>query len=170
MLDVEDLPKLLTSAKSILKSFLLKDNSKLPQIEKQSIEKGGINRLFTYADLEKVIADKNLSHIKLPQKILVLRKPILVKGIITGYQYLSPQEAEKAIDESLKICIHFDQIGAKLRVAFAIHFESEELEEIIFANKESSAGKGFLLKLIVSFEHYAMNHHLILDMIIFFNY
>ena len=62
---VDELPNFLGEAKSVLKTFLLKNDSELAALKKGSILKTGINRLFVYNKIRKVIHDNNLSKMKI---------------------------------------------------------------------------------------------------------
>jgi len=107
------LPQLLADAKSIIKSFLVTDDKELSQIkqsivdfreyppfkEGQLIQKPfALNRLFTYAKLQQVIKKKNLSHVRLPRKML----PIEDRNTYP-YKCLSYEAASKLIDAGLKV-------------------------------------------------------------------
>jgi len=72
MISSDELPRLLQDAKIILKNFLITNDNNFPIILNTYIKKSGINRLFTYAKLEQVIERKNLTHVRLPQKFLIL--------------------------------------------------------------------------------------------------
>lgn len=128
-IELDYLPKLLSDAKSIIKSFLLSDDKELPSIEQQYIKKEGLNRLFTYAELQRVITEEKLSHIHLPRKILV------IKNRKTG-QYTPSKSAPDIIDNILKVYVC--EIG-KVRVK--VDAESDDYELIIFAHKETNSPK-----------------------------
>ncbi len=131
MISLDDLPKALNDGKALLKSFLLKDDNELPEIEKNYIKKYGINRLFTYAKLHQVIEQKQLTHVRLPRKILTVKDS-------TTNRYLSNKEASQFIDEILRWCAH--STGAD--VELSIQQKPSKYEFIIFAHKESISGKG----------------------------
>jgi hypothetical protein len=93
---INKLPQLLEDAKTIIRSFLLTNDNDLAAIKEHSIEKHGLNRLFTYAKLRQVIQEKKLSHVKLPRKILV------IKNRING-QYISSKITPDIINKLLKL-------------------------------------------------------------------
>jgi hypothetical protein len=124
---LDELPKLLIDAKTLLKSFLLTDDKEFPYIQENFIKKSGLNRLFTYAKLQRVIEDKKLTHIRLPRKIL------MVQDRESG-KYMSTKEASKIIDDALHLCI----IAGEIR--FKIRFDSTKYDLVIFAHKESNVG------------------------------
>jgi hypothetical protein len=124
-ISIDQVSTLLNDAKTILKSFVLTDRSFtdiLFFIENQFIKKSGLNRLFTYAKLQKVIEQENLNHVHLPLKMLI------IKNIKTG-KYISSKEAEKLIDNTLKA---YTTSGGDIW----IDFYSDEYQPIIFAHKQ----------------------------------
>ncbi len=114
---------LLADAKILIKSFLGPDT--IPQ---GFVKKEKIGRIFTYAQLRQVIKEKNLVHVKLPQKY------VYIKDAVTG-EYLSREQAEKVIDNALKACISDD-------LSCGIDFTSDRYKLEIFASREKSEGKG----------------------------
>lgn len=66
------LKTLLHDAKGILKSFLPKQE--IPHIETDFVVKSGnLNRLFTYAMLKQVIHEDGITHVHLPDKVLIVK-------------------------------------------------------------------------------------------------
>lgn len=119
------LPELLIHAKSILKAFLLTDDSELPSIKEKFIEKfSSLGRLFTYAKIQQVIHEEKISHVRLPRKVLILREKE------TG-NYVSSKETPKIIDDALKISTSPLDKGD-----INIKFISDKYELVIFAHKE----------------------------------
>lgn len=139
MSTLHELPKLLTDAKRIIKSFLLTNDSELPSITshfKEKVINPNFNRLFTYAKLQRVIKEKNLTHIRLPRKSLIIQDN-------KTNQYFSNLEAQKIIDNTLKVCVfHFNRDV----VNYKILFNSDRYSLKLFAAKESIEGKGFSKK------------------------
>ncbi len=94
-LSLEEMPKLLQDAKIIIKSFLPESDQEQESIlsnPSEYIEKGGaLERIFTYANLQREIKQKQLTQVHLPQKFL------LIKDTKTG-KFLSREEASKVID------------------------------------------------------------------------
>ncbi len=132
MISLQDLPAGLKDGKTLLKSFLLKDDKELPELEKTYRKKYGINRLFTYAKLQQVIDQKKLTFVRLPRKVLVVwdRKT---------NRYLTNKEAQQIIDEIMTWRI----LDTARDVALHISDESNgRYELIIFAHEESITGKG----------------------------
>ncbi|HEV2601261.1 MAG TPA: hypothetical protein VGT41_03105 [Candidatus Babeliales bacterium] len=119
-ININDIPQLLATARSTIKSFLLTDDAELPLIEKLSIRKKGINRLLTYAALQQVIEEKQLSHIRLPRKIAVIHDNE------TG-EYVPAELAQKIIDIA---------INAEFSDGRIIIQETDGYDFIIFAHKE----------------------------------
>jgi hypothetical protein len=124
---LDKLPQLLIDAKTVVKSFLLTDDKELPYIQEHFIKKTGLNRLFTYAKLQRVIEKEKLTHIRLPRKILTVRDQ-------KSGKYVSSKEASKIIDNGLRVCIDNESLR------FQIRFDSTKYELVIFAHKESNAG------------------------------
>lgn len=123
------LPKLLDDAKALIKSFLLLDDAELEVLKNKEkyIRKEGVRRLFTYAKIQQVIKDKNLSHIRLPRKVLVLynRKT---------KQYVLHEEALRIIDDIFKGYV-FDL--EKTYVAVGQYpFFGQDFDLFIFAEKQ----------------------------------
>lgn len=100
-LQLETLPQLAHDARSILHSFLPTDEHDIMLLEGQSFKKRHLLRLFTYADLERVISQKGLAHIDLPLKLLV------IKNIKTG-NYVLGKAAEAILDESIDFYLQAD--------------------------------------------------------------
>jgi hypothetical protein len=127
---LDELSKLLVKAKEVAKSFLPleKDTSFVTEQPNNYIKKHSIRRLFTYAKLQQVIAEKNLIHIRLPIKFL------FIKDKQTN-QYVSAQKALSLIDDLFKICMMNTQL--------TIELISDRYSIDIFAKKEASEGKGF---------------------------
>lgn len=121
----DELPALLAIAKFTAKSFLLTEMEQLPLIKEQSIEKKGLNRLFTYAHMQKVINDKNLSHIRLPCKVLVIRNNYT-------REYVPSEYAPGIIDDMLKLYMDISNGVVGVRV----DYDSLVYELIIFSCKE----------------------------------
>ncbi len=122
---LDELSRLLKDAKSVLKSFVpLKNWNPDNFIQKSS----RLNRLFTYAKFQRIIKEKNLTHIRLPIKFLC------IKNVQSG-EYVTRENAMAIIDDALKICLHQDS-------SFSILFVSEKYRIEIFATKEKSEGEG----------------------------
>lgn len=85
---------ILQDAKTLLKSFLLTNNSYYSNSER--IEKLNLGRLFTYTKLAQIIEEEGLSHVRLPQKNLI------IKDKKTG-DLIQGEKALKIIDETIKI-------------------------------------------------------------------
>ena len=124
----EELPKLLFDAKIILKKFLITHDNNLPIIRDTYIQKSKISRLFTYAKLEQTIKRKNLTHVRLPQKFLIIQDN-------ETNTYVSSEKSPKIIDDILKIQIN--SYGAEI----TIDNYNTRYKLIIFAQKEKNAGK-----------------------------
>lgn len=103
-----DVPKLLHNTQLILKSFLspIAVDSMLKKKEgrfdlfyannSQFFAKQGLNRLYTYAKLERVIQEKKLSHIHLPLKVIVLQDR-------KSGKYITGQRASGLLDNLIKM-------------------------------------------------------------------
>ncbi|HEV2601260.1 MAG TPA: hypothetical protein VGT41_03100 [Candidatus Babeliales bacterium] len=121
-ININDVPQLLAGARSTIKSFLLTDDKELPSIEQSSIKKGGIRRLFTYAQLERIIKEKKLSHIRLPRKVVVIRDN-------KTKQYVPAELAPSIIDTAINAV---SVVGYNI----GIQKTSWDYDLIIFAHKE----------------------------------
>lgn len=121
---IDQLSTLLADAKKLLKSFLGSEND----FQGPFVKKSGLNRIFTYAKLQQVIADKQLHHVRLPIK------RIFIQDKTTG-KYLPKVEASMIVDDALKICVRH-------RLACKILFVSDKYDLKIFASKEKTEGKG----------------------------
>lgn len=120
---VNDLPALLSHAKSTLKSFVPTKDYTFSS--KHFIDKkDNIWRLFTYAKLQRIIEEKKLSHIRLPLKCLVIHDKISDRDI-TG------SEAYHILDTMLKVCIG----GTKKGLAH-ISLVSEQYEFRVWAHRQ----------------------------------
>lgn len=128
----KDLPQLLSEAKIIAKSFLLADDAERPKILSSFIKKEKPNRIFTYEKLKQVIKDKNLDHIKLPRKVL------LIKEKRTG-EYVSHQLASDIIERELKITA---RNLFPLKVDINLN-DLDKYEVDIFAERINSSGGKF---------------------------
>lgn len=121
---VDELPSLLYHAKIIIKSFL----SDLPTRELTSdkfIKKSGnLDRLFTYAQLRRVIKEKKLSHIHLPLKVLVIEDK-------NNGEYLDAQAASIILDDIIIISAY-----PSCTVDAKIHYYSQNYKLIIFAARQ----------------------------------
>jgi hypothetical protein len=127
---LDELQKLLTKAKKITKSFLpIEKDLSFILTSDEYIKKHSIRRLFTYAKLQQVIVEKNLTHIRLPIKFL------FIKDKQTG-QYVPTQKALSLINDILKICVMSN-------TQFTIEPMSNRYSIDIFAKKEAIEGKGF---------------------------
>ena len=138
MINLNELSDLLKNAKLIVKSFLANDNELLHVINEfmQKPLDNKFNRLFTYAYLRSVIKAENLTHILLPQKILVIQDK-------NTELYMSNKEAQKIIDDTLKIYVYSSSWDTwSNEVSFAILFNSDQYELKFFAHKEAKAGRG----------------------------
>lgn len=127
-ISITELPKILQHAKDLLIFFLAADNE-IAVLRKQAnfIKKSGLNRLFTYAKLARIIEEKKLLHIFLPQKYLLIFDK-------KANRYLSNKEAAEVINKNLKEYVnHADRID--------IDFDNKEgqYEPIIMASKEQNA-------------------------------
>ncbi len=122
---LDELSVLLKDAKSVLKSFIPLRNWNPDHFVQKSPR---LNRLFTYAKLERIIKEKNLTHIRLPIKFLCF------KDVQSG-EYVIGQEALNILDNALKICLHPD-------FSFSILFVSDKYRMEIFASKEKKEGNG----------------------------
>ncbi len=148
MIKLDELPHLLNNAKIIITSFLLADDNELPLIINEFMPKPlneslnrlltGLNRLFTYALFELIIKIRNLTHIRLPKKVLVIQDK-------ETKRYVSYKEAQAIIDDNLKIYI--DRLGSKWdkEVNFEILFSSDKYNLKLFAKKELMEGRGLSL-------------------------
>lgn len=127
---LDELQKILAKAKEVAKSFLPveKNVSFITETPNDYIKKHSIRRLFTYAKLQQVIAEKNLTHIRLPIKFL------FIKDKQTN-QYVSAQKALSLIDDIFKICM--------IDTQFTIEPISDRYSIDIFAKREVKEGKGF---------------------------
>ena len=125
MFHPSELSQLLEDAKSILRSFVSPDTIDPTKMKKDFIEKIGINRLFTYTKLQKVIHDKNLSHIHLPKKILV------IKDNETG-TYLTGEAASKLLDHMMLTIIN--NYEAQIKIHYLL-FDQARYDFRIFAEK-----------------------------------
>jgi len=133
IVNIRDIPVLLETAKSIVKAFLPDDNE-MPTIINTFMEKllrdESLNRLFTYTYLNLVILVKKLTHIKLPRKVVLIQNK-------KTKQYVSNQEAQRIIDDSLKVCVKKWPISTWYKeVNCQILFISDEYELKLFAHKE----------------------------------
>lgn len=126
MTSPDELPKLLLDAKTIMKHFLITDDNDLPVICDNYFKKSGINRLFTYAKLKQVIEEKNLTHVKLPKKILVIQDK-------KTKNYISSKKSPEIIDDILQFSIN---PGANIN----INYDDTKYNLIIFAQKKWNAG------------------------------
>jgi hypothetical protein len=126
MISLDELPKLLLDAKTTIKNFLITNDDDLPVILDNYFKKSGINRLLTYAKLEQVIEEKNLTHVRLPLKILIIRDK-------KTKNYVSNEKSPEIIDNILKLCIN---PGANIN----IDYDNTRYDLIIFAQKESNIG------------------------------
>lgn len=136
MNSLDELPKLLTTAKSVLKSFLLSDDSKLSSIQEDEdyIRKGVVNkfeRLYTYTKLQRVIERRKLKHISLPRKMLVIKDYETKK-------LLPHKEAAQFIDDNLKICV--DPYDGGFKIGFPFYL-SGRYEPLIYARKQKNYGQ-----------------------------
>jgi len=132
MINIREIPSLLETAKTIVKAFL-PDDSETPNIINTFLEKpfryASLNRLFTYTYLNLVILTKKLTHIALPRKV------ILIQNKKTKL-YVSKQEAQKIIDDSLKMCVYSNKAFVYPEVNGQILFLSDTYELKFFAHKE----------------------------------
>ncbi len=138
MIKLQELPPLLEDAKFIVKSFLLADDNELPLITNEFMPKplaDNLNRLFTYAFLDLVIRVRKLTHLKLPRKVLLIQDK-------ETKRYVSGKEAEKIIDENLKIYMDPPWNLWDPEVTFAILFNSDKYDLKFFAHKESKERRG----------------------------
>jgi hypothetical protein len=132
MIASEELPNLLLDAKTIIKSFLITNDNDLPRISDDStynndyFKKSGINRLFTYAELERVIKQKSLTHVRLPKKILVLQDR-------KTENYISSEKSPEIIDDILKFYV--TPAGN-----ISIGYDYTQYDLIIFAQRERNFG------------------------------
>ncbi|HLW72940.1 MAG TPA: hypothetical protein VKR54_02735 [Candidatus Babeliales bacterium] len=129
---LDELLKILAEAKTVLKSFLPPNDYSFIFVKNKYIKKYGMNRLFTYAKLQQVITEKNLTHIRLPLKFL------LIEDIETG-EYVSTEEALRLIDSLLKIYLDHNEGSTRI----IIENMSDRYEFHIFAKRETIKGKGF---------------------------
>lgn len=128
MIPLDEIPRLLINAKSILKSFLITDDKDLNiPYQDNFIKKTGLNRLFTYARLDRVIKEKNLTNVRLPRKVLV------IQNRKTG-EYISSKKAPEIIDTILKLCI------SPFNGDVVINYDDTTYELRIFAQKEKNDG------------------------------
>ena len=123
---LNELLKLLAKAKEVIGSFLPTDDFSFIFKKNNYIEKYGLNRLYTYAKLQQVITEENLTHIRLPLKFL------LIEDNETG-KYVSTEEALQVIDNTLKICVspHTECTIRPISNRYSFH---------IFAKKEMPNG------------------------------
>ena len=122
---INEVPEFLHDAKLILGSFIPTESelNTLMSDEffaQRFIEKGGLGRLFTYAQLRQVIQKKKLSHIHLPKKLLVVQERH------TG-KYIAGQAALKILNDILTVYTAGPQ--AKIR----INYPWDEYDFCIFA-------------------------------------
>lgn len=103
VISLDHVNKLLADATSILKSFLPENQDTITFIEKQGwIVKQGLNRLFAYRELQRIINKKGFSHIHLPIKVLML------KNRKTGRYITDEESASKELDNiAVAIFGHF---------------------------------------------------------------
>jgi len=131
-INVREIPSLLETAKAIVKAFL-PDDSETPTIINTFLEKPfrykSLNRLFTYTYLNLVIIKQKLTHITLPRKVILIQNK-------KTKQYVSKQEAQKIIDDSLKMCVYSNKAFVYSEVNGQILFLSDTYELKFFANKE----------------------------------
>jgi hypothetical protein len=129
---LNEVSKLLIKAKEITKSFLPAEKDVsfiIKQEPNEYIKKHSIRRLFTYAKLQQVIVEKDLTHIRLPIKFLFIKDT-------QANQYVSTKKALSLIDDILKICVISD-------TQFTIEPMSDRYTVDIFAKRETKKGKGF---------------------------
>lgn len=125
---LEELSMQLANAKHVLKSFISQHDNAIYNTENFIKKAGNLGRLFTYAKLQHVITEKNVSHVRLPGKTLRLKN-------VQTKEYLDAENASKMIDENLKMCLHND-------FTFSIQFVSTTHRMKIFATKEKKEGRG----------------------------
>lgn len=125
---LDELSARLTDAKNVIKSFVLSDDNRMYNQENFVKKSGLLNRLFTYAKLQHIIVEKQLTHVRLPLKVL------RIKNAQTK-EYVTAENALKIVDNDLKVCLHDD-------FTFSIQFMSTAYQMEIFASKEKKEGKG----------------------------
>jgi len=125
---LDELSARLAHAKNVIKSFVPFDDGKIYSQE-NFIKKGRtLNRLFTYAKLQQIMAEKQLTRVRLPLKVL------RIKNAQTK-EYVSAEDALEVIDNGLKVFLYDD-------FTFSIEFMSREYQIEIVAAKEKKEGKG----------------------------
>lgn len=131
---LDRMAELLSAAKRVAKSFLLPSNDKIKEIEKNYVMKKNINfnRIFTYAMFEKIIKEKNLIHIKLPHKILMVWDN-------KTKSYLERNKVAEVIDSSITIGIYEFEL---FYINTNFDKMSKDQEFVLFASKEECEGPG----------------------------
>ncbi|MFA6066284.1 MAG: hypothetical protein WC707_03810 [Candidatus Babeliaceae bacterium] len=111
-INFDKLPNLLLGAKSILGSFVPSDTviSNYSSWRSDFMKKTNpFRRLLTYAQLQRVIAEENLTHVRLPFKMLLIQDKLTgnyvarkcaldILNDITKIMILSPSDLETKID------------------------------------------------------------------------
>ena len=128
-ISLDELPKIVLDAKTLIKKFLITDKKRpfpLDHFVKKT--RGSLNRLFTYTKLEQVIKEKHLTHVRLP-----LIKILVIVDKRTG-KYISSKESPEIIDTILKV--YFNTF---LDVV-TIGYDDTRYNLIVFAQKEINQG------------------------------
>ncbi len=122
-ISLDALPQLLHNAKSILKAFLPSEEF---IFDKQKfIQKGGaIDRLFTYAKLQRTIQEKQLSNVSLPRKLLIIQDK-------ESGKYIDSQSAQNILDDALKIAVLYSSA-----VEIKMNCYSHKYALLIFAERK----------------------------------
>ena len=99
-IQINDLQKLLHDAKSILRTFI--PNQDISSATNSFIQKESrlVNRLFTYAKLKQVIDEKQLTHIHLPLKYLVIQDK-------KSGKYVIGNNASKILDDIIQLRVFY---------------------------------------------------------------
>lgn len=122
-ISLDALPQLLYDAKSILKSFLPSEQFIVD--EQKFIKKyNAIDRLLTYAKLQHDIQEKQLPHVSLPRKLLVIQDK-------KSEEYLDSQRAQTILDDALKIAVL-----STSTLAIKVHWYSEQYALWVFAERK----------------------------------
>lgn len=126
VLHYDKLRGLLNDANSILKSYLPAHEDDIRCFQEHCIKKTDLRRLLTYAQLQRVINKKGLSHVRLPLKILV------IKDRKTG-NYITGEAALKILDGIVNIHLASIGVGMCLDIAY---YGRDDYEFFILAHKQ----------------------------------
>ena len=131
----------------LLKSFLPPEHNDLEKNDAFLIKGNNVERrLYTYTKIYQTIKDKNLNHIRLPLKFLVLKdkktdtyitdpkkiKPILskkIKAFVSTQTMLRLSFLLDALDDDYNFCIFAEKIASHKSLSLAAFQELEVLVE-----------------------------------------